>query len=110
MAAMLGGFQLPFAELIATSTPQDRWIDSLAQCESMGSTTVKVLDTDGYYSYGLFQFHQATWLKYGKPFGATKENIYDGELQREVVRSMLDNGGSSHWYNCSKRLGRYPAF
>lgn len=83
------------------------WIDALAQCESHASTTVKILDTDGYYSYGLLQFHQSTWLKFGKKFGATKENIYDGELQRIVARDMLDNGLRNQWFNCQKSLGTY---
>lgn len=92
----------------ATSTPQSVWIDKLADCESNGSTTIKILDTNGYYSHGLLMFQMKTWLAYGKPFGATRENIYDGELQRKVAKSMLDDGGQGHWYWCSKRLGDYP--
>jgi hypothetical protein len=88
------------------------WIDGLADCESQSSTTIKILDTNGYYSYGLLMFQQKTWLSYGKKFGATKENIFDEELQRIVARSMLDNNGSGHWFNCNKKLelkiGKYP--
>lgn len=91
---------------------KSEWIDALADCESTSSTTIKILDTNGYYSYGLLMFQQSTWLSYGKKFGATKENIFDGELQRKVARSMLDAGGQDHWYNCNKKLelkiGKYP--
>lgn len=92
--------------------PKSEWIESLIQCESQGSTTVKILDSDGYYSYGLGQFHLQTWLAFGKEFGTTKENIYDGDLQRIVIRDMLDKGMWKQWYNCGKKLnaeiGIYP--
>lgn len=78
------------------------FIEKLINCESGWNEKIKVLDTDGYYSYGLGQFHMVTWLKYGKAFGATKENIYDGELQQKVIRKMLDDGGANHWYVCSR--------
>ena len=87
---------------------QEIWIDKLSVCESGASTTIKILDTNNYYSYGLLMFQMKTWLSYGKPFGATKENIYDEQLQRKVARSMLDAGGQGHWYHCSNRIGNYP--
>jgi hypothetical protein len=90
--------------------PKSIWIDALAQCESMGSTTIKVLDTNGKYSYGLLQFQMGTWLKYG----GTKQNIYDGVLQTKIARGILDDGGWGNWYNCGrivrKTLGDYPSF
>lgn len=94
----------------AEENKQTLWIEKLIACESMGSTTIRVLDTNGKYSYGLFQFQLSTWLSYGKEFGATKENIYNGELQRRVAKSMLDAGGWRHWYHCSRRVSSslYP--
>ena len=86
-------------------------MESLSECESGGSTTIKVLDTNGKYSYGLLQFQMGTWLKY-KNLGATRENIFDGELQKTIARSMLDAGGWRNWLNCSlvvkRSLGSYP--
>lgn len=96
----------------ATSTPQEIWIDKLAWCESRGDDNAAIIDTNGYWSRGRFQFQLATWLAYGKKYGATRENIFDGELQEKVVREMLDNGGWRHWYNCGKavraEIGDYP--
>lgn len=113
MSFLIAGQSLPFATLIATTTPQDNWVSALVNCESEGSTTVKVLDTDGYYSYGLGQFHMKTWLTYGKNFGATKENIYDGILQKKVIKSMLDDGLENQWWTCSRKvrasLGEFPS-
>ncbi len=100
------------AVLTIPTDPKAVWIEQLAQCESGGRADIKILDTDGYYSYGMFQFHLRTWLDFGTAFGTTKENIYDGELQRKVVRAMLDDGLWRHWYTCGKRitnaLGEYP--
>ena len=104
--------------LLATSSPslpdpKDAWLHQFAICESNASSTIKVLDTNHYYSYGLFQFQQRTWLAYGKEFGATKENILNPVLQYVVARKMLDEGGQNHWYTCSKQVtslyGSYPA-
>lgn len=94
--------------------PKEIWIDALSKCENVtASTTLRILDTNNKYSHGLFMFQMGTWLHYGKEFGATKENIYDPDLQRIVAREMLDNGGYTHWWNCSKykvipKLGEYP--
>lgn len=112
LALLIALYWSPPADASVLTVPmydaKSEWIERLALCESSASTTIKILDTNGYYSYGLLMFQQKTWLAYGKKFGATKENIFDGDLQREVARSMLDAGGSDHWYHCSRRLGEYP--
>lgn len=112
MLAFLISFWLSTVPLevltVPIADPQEIWIDKLATCESNASTTIRILDTNNYYSHGLLMFQMKTWLAYGKKFGATKENIYDGELQRKVAKSMLDAGGQTHWYHCSKRIGNYP--
>lgn len=88
------------------------WIRELEQCESTGSTTIKVLDTNKKFSYGILQFQMATWLKFGKDYGTTAANIYDPELQETVARQMLDAGGERNWLNCAtkitKKIGPYP--
>ena len=103
----------PTVLTVPIPNPQTQWLTALSNCESNGSTTVRVLDTNGRYSYGLFQFQLGTWLAYGKDFGATKENIYSPDLQWEVAKSMLDAGGWKNWWNCGrdveKSLGVYPA-
>lgn len=92
--------------------PQLVWMSALAECESMGSTTIKVWDTNNKWSVGKYQYQYATWLKYSKLFGTTRQNITDGDLQDKVTRYILDNGGEDNWYNCNrivkKSLGSYP--
>ena len=101
---------VPAEMMVVPIDPKEVWIDKLIACESGGNEKIKVLDTNGYYSHGLVQFQMKTWLSFGKKFGTTKKNIYDGELQKKVVRAMLDDGGWKHWYQCSKIIGdEYPA-
>ncbi len=103
---------IPYVE--ATST-QDLWIEKLADCESQGSTTVKIWDTNAQWSIGWLQFQYKTWAKY-KKLGTTKENITDATLQKKVARYMLDNpketGGTFNWKNCAAKVakswGQYP--
>lgn len=84
----------------------------MGMCESGLRDHIKVLDSNDKYSYGRLQFQMATWLSYGKAFGATKENIYDGNLQDQVARAMLDKGLSYNWKTCAartaKKYGQYP--
>jgi len=103
----------PQAEL----TPlQEEWLSKLEQCESSGSTTIKVLDVNNKYSYGRFQFQSQTFLGYGKEYGliatsTTKAEplIYDGELQKQIAHRILLDGGEKHWYNCYNKIGyKYP--
>lgn len=91
---------------------KELWMDALEACESQGNPNAAIIDTNGYWSRGAFQFQLATWLKYGAVHGTTRENIFDRDLQRIVVREMLDHGGSGHWYNCNNKVsairGPYP--
>jgi len=94
----------------ATPSSKEIWISKLAECESMGSTTIKVLDTNGYFSYGKYQWQMASWLNY-RIQGATKENILDEKMQDKITRYALDQGKWEMWYNCgkiiNKKLGKY---
>jgi hypothetical protein len=93
--------------------PKEVWIDALAECENRQWPELRrIVDVNGYYSYGPLMFQQATWLSYGAPFGATAENVYDEALQKTVTSAMLDDGGWRHWYHCAiqieTKLGSYP--
>lgn len=95
----------------AVPTPQDIWVQHLHECENP-TNIPRILDTNNKYSYGYVSFQMATWLYYGKEFGATKENIYDDDLQRQVAEYMLDTKGWTDWWNCGritiKWYGPYP--
>lgn len=100
---------VPVAEAapLATDAQWD-WLHTLEQCESTGSTTATILDTNGKFSRGILQFQMSTWLRYEKDFGATTTNIYDADLQERVALSMLNAGGWRNWFNCANKIGPYP--
>lgn len=109
---IMAGQPLPFETLVAPRDPKEVWLHALAQCESQGSTTIKVWDSNNKWSIGKYQYQYATWAKYSKLFGTTRENITDGDLQDKVTRYILDNGGEDNWYTCSRivqrDIGPYP--
>lgn len=92
----------------------EAFLDQLATCESGNNEYAKVLDTNGKYSYSVFQFQRQTWemalAKYNlapqaEP-GEYLNLIFDSELQRKAARLMLqEKDGYKHWAICSKRIG-----
>lgn len=84
-------------------------IEILANCESSNRSFIKVLDTNNHYSYGSLQFQMQTWLSYGKLYDlkTTEENIYDGDLQKELAYRMINDKKSNwnHWLNCATKHG-----
>lgn len=98
----------------ATSAAQIAWVTELGQCESNGTAIIKHLDVDGYFSYGLVQFHMGTFLNFASKYQMTvvKDDIYNPNIQIELARHMLDDGLQNQWYTCSKvvskKLGEYP--
>lgn len=91
-------------------------IDKLAMCESSYRDDIKIVDTNGWHSYGRYQFQLPTFRGYAEayeivPKGLSddelREYIYDGELQAELVYKMLEDNPSNwtHWYNCAKKIG-----
>lgn len=88
----------------ATTTPQEVWLDALHQCENEYDVP-KILDTNGYYSYGKYMWQMRSWLRY-TALGTTRENIMDEEMQDKITRHVLDTGGWKNWYNCGKMLNK----
>jgi hypothetical protein len=96
---------------------QVEWLKKLATCESNGSSTIKVLDTNSRYSYGVFQWQLESFMSYAKKYKMLTEDatekdalkiIYDYKFQRDLTIKVLNDGGQNNWFNCSKRLGDYP--
>ena len=69
----------------------DAWIERLIRLESNGKNDIKVLDANGWYSYGCLQFQKPTFVAYGTRydlFEATDDInalIYDCDLQKELA-------------------------
>ena len=83
-------------------------IEKLARCESGNRWNIKVLDTNGKYSYSGLQFQLDTFIRYNKIHkvlpdledGEALNAIYDEWTQRELAYRMLENGEWKNWYNC----------
>lgn len=92
---------------------QVAWLHALEQCESKGNPTARVLDVNGYYSYGILQFQMATFIGFSKEYGTDSGDIYDPTSQETLALKMLDDGLWKHWYNCSQKViadrGYFPA-
>ncbi len=102
----------PLAEAaVSIPTPQDIWVQHLHECENP-TNSPRILDTNNKYSYGYVSFQMATWLAYSS-LGATKENISDDDMQRQIAEYILQNHGWHDWWNCGrvtiKWYGPYPA-
>lgn len=89
-------------------------LGALGWCESRGSTTVSIIDSNGLPSAGLYQFQNATWIMAMKNYGYSPyaENdellnlIEDPYMQIELASKILkEKNGWNHWRNCSKKLG-----
>ena len=83
---------------------KEAWIDALHLCENKYDVP-KILDTNGYYSYGKYMWQMRSWLRY-TALGTTRENIMDEGMQDKITRHVLDMGGWKNWYNCGKMLNK----
>lgn len=100
------------------SSELDRWIDDLVQLESEGRTDLRIVDVNGYYSYGCLQFQKRTFEKYGLMYNVIsasdlpniKKLIYDCDLQKKLAKLMIqDNYGNwKKWYTSVTKKGMGP--
>ena len=112
-SVIIESIEQPKAELSAS---QADWLAKLEACESSGSSTIRILDTNHKFSTGSYQFQDETFLSYGKKYGLIATTtlkaeplIYSRELQTQIAHKMLLNGGEYHWTNCWKKIGKnYP--
>lgn len=102
---------------VAFASAQDTWIEALHQCESDGKDTITVLDSNNKYSYGGLQFQLDTFMSYGKKYNILPKEftVTEGRLfihnyfvQKAIAKEMLNDGLSSHWRNCTRKIGPYP--
>jgi hypothetical protein len=90
----------PPSHVVAVVSP---FMVQLAKCESQGNIKAKVLDVNGKYSYGKYQWQMASWINY-KKLGAVEDNIFDEQMQDTVTKYVLDHGGWRNWYNCTIKI------
>lgn len=64
---------------------------------------MKVVDVNGYYSYGVLQFQSSTWNHWSKLSGikGTPMNIHDAMIMADWA---IERGYLHHW-SCAKKMG-----
>ena len=102
-----------FENLALADLPDD--IYKLCDCESDFNPNVRVLDTNGYYSYGILQFQLYTFINYGKKHGILPKEltenearilIYNPHVQVAIAKEILkEPKGYRHWLNCAIKKG-----
>lgn len=101
--------EIPTVEETISQAPKALHIAELAKCESSGRPNIKILDSNGKYSYGLYQFQLDTFYRFGKQYNILPNDlelkeaenlIYDPEIQTKLASRMLQDGLWRNWYNC----------
>lgn len=84
---------------------------SLEQCENKNGV-YRVLDVNGYYSYGALMFQLETFKRYGEKYGLISPGKTNEELreltknrflQFQIANKILEDGEWWHWTNCWKK-------
>ena len=85
----------------------ESWINELVQKESEGRADIKILDSNGRYSYSCLQFQEQTFRFYverynllpGVEYAEVMNWIYDCEFQKLIALKMLeeDHNNYLHW-------------
>lgn len=79
----------------------DQTLESLIQCES-GWKNVKIIDTNGYYSYGILQFQKSTWDELSEKSGIVGSPM-DQMQSIEMAKWAILHGYEKRW-SCWKTL------
>jgi hypothetical protein len=94
----------------------DLWLDKLAFCESGGSTTIEIIDSNKQFSRGPFMFQDNTFIPAVKKLNLLPEAedkeilnfVYDYEFAKRVARILIENGEDWRWKNCVRKIGKPP--
>lgn len=77
-------------------------VSKLIECES-GGKSVRIVDSNGYYSYGILQFQKRTWDWWSGMSGITGDPMNNDDA-KTMARWAIKNGYLSHW-SCARILG-----
>lgn len=88
-------------EPIDTETAE-KALPGLIGCESEG-VSVKRVDSNGYYSYGILQYQSSTWNEWSKSSGITGDPMNPNDAIK-MYYWAASHGFLNHWA-CAKILG-----
>ena len=106
---------------VAQADAFDFWIQKLIRRESNGDAQMKIIDSNGRYSYGCLQFQLETFKSYvikyelldaGSSDDFYRSKIFDCNLQKQLARWMIaeDYENWRHWWTSVRKtsLGLPP--
>jgi hypothetical protein len=111
-------FSVESKEVIPEKDALDKWMTLLAEAESGGDPTLKILDTNRKYSYGCLQFQFHTFRQYARQYSLfegledrdLRREIYNCESQIRLATQMIEEDYANwrHWRNTVKKIGMPP--
>ena len=100
-------------DIVATFPLDKEFVDKLAMCESGKRDDIRIVDSNGLYSYGRFQYQRATFISKVKQYGLMPNaedeeimnNIYDKNIQTKLTIQILkEKFGYRNWLNCTIKI------
>ena len=77
-------------------------IEQLIKCESQGRN-VKIIDANGFYSYGILQYQSSTWNAWSELSSITGSPMHEDDAI-QMADWAIDHGFLPHW-SCAYKLG-----
>ena len=84
--------------------PLENILDELSMCESSNNEKAWNKADPITPSIGLHQYKIETWNWATKLYGYEGLDIMNGEDQKKVTRSLLNDGRWGHWYSCLHKI------
>lgn len=81
----------------------DAAVQRLIDCES-GGRSVRIVDSNGYYSYGILQFQKSTWDEFSKQSGLVGDPMVPNDAI-PMARWAVKNGYGPRW-SCWREVPR----
>ena len=88
---------------VFASFDSNRIVPLLVQCETSGKS-VKTLDINGKYSYGVLQFQMDTWNEWSEESGISGDPMNPIDAFK-MGHWAISHGLINHWHNCAVKNG-----
>lgn len=106
LGAMLAAAPLA-SEADISKKINDKVLDAIAQVESGGKNGIKVKDTNGLFSYGMYQI-QEPYLKDANQYLGTKYSIADVQHKPEIAKKVIKGYIERYSKSFMKKYNRAP--
>lgn len=81
--------------VLAEQVRLDAVVQKLIDCES-GGKSVRIIDSNGYYSYGILQFQKSTWDDFSEQSGIVGDPMVPNDAIT-MARWAVRNGYGTRW-------------